>query len=58
VRDELVRESRARAHHILPDTGWVSYPIHGEEGVQGALDLFRLAYDRAVAQRGLPEIVE
>ncbi len=53
-----MRESRARAHHILPDTGWVSYPIHGEEGVQGALDLFRLAYDRTVAQRGLPEIVE
>ncbi len=56
VRDELVREGRAQAHHILPDTGWVSYPIRGEEGIHGALDLFRLAYDRAVAQRGLPAI--
>ncbi len=54
VRDELVREGRAQAHHILPDTGWVSYPIRDEEGIRGALDLFRLAYDRAVAQRGLP----
>ncbi len=56
VRDELVREGRAQAHHILPDSGWVSFPIRGEEDIQGALDLFRLAYDRAVAQRGLPAI--
>jgi len=54
VRDELVREGRAQAHHILPDSGWVSLPIHDEEGIRSALDLFRLAYDRAVAQRGLP----
>ena len=49
VREELVREGRALPHHVLPDSGWVSYPIRGPADVPGALALFRLAYDRAVA---------
>src|SRR5271165_5618619 len=47
VREELVREGRALPHHVLPESGWVSYPIRGAEGVPGAIALFRLAYDRA-----------
>ena len=48
VREELVREGRARPHHVLPDSGWVSYPIRGEADVPGAIALFRLSYERAV----------
>ena len=48
VREELVAAGRAELHHVLPDTGWVSYWIRRPEDVAGALDLFRLAYDRAV----------
>jgi hypothetical protein len=55
IREQLVREGRARPHHVLPQSGWVSYPIRSEADVPGAIELFRLAYDRAVAQRGLPE---
>jgi hypothetical protein len=55
VREELVREGRALPHHILPESGWVSYPIRAATDVQGAIDLFRLAYERAVVARGLPE---
>ncbi len=51
VREELVREGRAMHHHILPQSGWVSYPIRGEADLPGALALFRLAYDRATARR-------
>jgi hypothetical protein len=51
VREELVREGRALPHHILPESGWVSYPIRGASDVQGAIDLFRLAYERAVAAK-------
>jgi hypothetical protein len=49
VRDELVSEGRAMPHHIFPDTGWVSYQIDGEATAPGALALFRLSYERAVA---------
>ncbi|MDB5058277.1 MAG: hypothetical protein JWO59_1749 [Chloroflexi bacterium] len=55
VREELVRDGRALSHHVLPESGWVSYPIHDDASIEGAISLFRLAYDRAVASRGLPE---
>ncbi len=47
VREELVREGKAMPHHILPQSGWVSYPIRDVSAIPGALDLFRLAYNRA-----------
>ncbi len=47
VRKELVAAGKARLHHILPDTGWVSLPLGGAESLVGALELFRLSYDRA-----------
>lgn len=50
VREELVRDGRALPHHILPLSGWVSYPIRDAAAVPGALALFRLAYDRAAAR--------
>jgi len=52
VREELVEAGRARVHHVLPQTGWVSYPIRGEGDVEGALDLFRLNYARLTANKG------
>jgi Family of unknown function (DUF5519) len=47
IRDELIAEGRAQAHHVLPDSGWVSFPIKGEEDVEAVIELFRMAYDRA-----------
>ncbi len=41
----------ARIVHALPQSGWVSYPIRDEGAVGGAIVLFRLAYERATAQR-------
>ena len=46
VREELVAAGKAREHHVLPQTGWVSYRIRGEEDVAGALELFRKNYER------------
>jgi hypothetical protein len=48
VRDELVADGRARPHHVLPDSGWVTAPIDPDD-VGAVIDLFRLAYDRATA---------
>ena len=53
VRKELVEAGRARLHHVLPRTGWVSYPIRGEDDVEGALELFRLNYERLTAREGV-----
>ena len=50
VRRELVAAGKAQLHHVLPQTGWVSYQIRRPEGVAGALELFRLNYERLTAR--------
>ena len=58
MRKELVGAGKAREHHVLPRTGWVSYPIRGEGDVEGAVELFRLSYERLTARdlgRRIPE---
>lgn len=51
VRDELVKAGRAMPHHIFPNTGWVSYEVDDEASLPGAIALFRLSYERAMAAR-------
>jgi hypothetical protein len=46
LRDELVAAGRAHPHHVLPDTGWVSFRIRTPEDVDRAIALFRLNYER------------
>jgi len=46
VREQLVREGRAREHHVLPGSGWVSFSIRGVADVPRALELLRMNYDR------------
>jgi Family of unknown function (DUF5519) len=46
TREELVAAGKASLHHILPKTGWVSYYIKGPEDVAGAVELFRMNYER------------
>ena len=53
MRKELVASGRARVHHVMPESGWVSYLIRGEEDVAGALELFRKNYDRLTARKGV-----
>lgn len=49
VAEELVAAGRAQPHHVLPDSGWVSRRITGDDDVSDVVELFRLSYDRAVA---------
>jgi Family of unknown function (DUF5519) len=51
VRDALVAAGRARRHHVLPDTGWVSVPLHTEADAGAVIELFRMNYDRVMAAR-------
>jgi hypothetical protein len=46
VRRDLVSSGRAEAHHTLPLTGWVSVRLRTEHDIPGAVDLFRLNYER------------
>jgi len=41
-----VAAGRAEHHHILPDSGWVSVRIRGDDDVRVVVELFRLNYDR------------
>ena len=47
VRDVLIGEGRARPHHVLPDTGWVTVPIRTAADLEDAIQLFRMNYDRS-----------
>jgi hypothetical protein len=51
VRDELIAAGKAERHHVLPESGWVSFWIRGEGDADRAIELLRIAYDRAIAQR-------
>jgi hypothetical protein len=47
VRDELIAAGRARPHSAMPDSGWLTIPIRTQSDLRGAVDAFRLSYDRA-----------
>lgn len=51
VRDELIEAGRAAPHHVMPDSGWVSFRIDGPGEVDAAIALFRLNYERITAPR-------
>ena len=48
IRDELVAAGRARPHHILPNSGWVTVPMRTAAEVANVITLFRQNYERAV----------
>jgi hypothetical protein len=56
VRDELIAAGRARPHHVLPDSGWVTVPMRTASEVANVIDLFRQNYERAAGRQpaGIP----
>lgn len=46
VRNDLVESGRAEAHHVFPESGWVSYRMHDQSDVARVIALFRLNYER------------
>ena len=46
VREELVAEGKAQPHHILPESGRVSYAIRDAADVPAVIALFRLNFER------------
>ena len=46
IRDDLVAAGRARPHHILPESGWITVPMRTDADVANVIELFRQNYDR------------
>lgn len=44
IRDELIAEGKALPHHLLNETGWITFYIRSETDVQAAVWMFRLSY--------------
>lgn len=52
VRDEIVKAGLAQPHHILPETGWVSFYLREESDVEKGIALLRRSYEIAMKQKG------
>ena len=50
VHDELIAAGKALPHHVLPDSGWVSFHITGGDDVEAAIALLRRSYELIVEQ--------
>jgi len=46
THDEVIAAGRARPHHVLPDTGWVSCFMSGPDDAPGVIELFRMQDER------------
>ena len=47
LRDELIAAGRARPHSAMPNSGWLTVPVRTAADLAGAVEVFRLAYERA-----------
>ena len=51
VRDEIVAAGLAEPHHVLPESGWISFYIEAPDDVEKAIGLLRRSYELATHQR-------
>ena len=51
VREEIVAAGRAQPHHVLPESGWVSFYLRQEADVEQAIALLRESYEIARKQK-------
>ena len=51
IRDESVAAKEAEPHHILPETGWVSFYLREEADVERAIALLKRSYEIALKQK-------
>jgi luciferase-like monooxygenase len=49
-RDELIAAGKARPHHVLPDSGWVTVPMRTTADVTTVIELFRRNYERRASR--------
>ncbi len=42
---------RAEPHHVLPDSGWISFYLNESTDIEKAIGLFRQSFELAEKQR-------
>jgi hypothetical protein len=52
IRNELVESGKVLPHHVLPESGWISFYIKKEEDINTAIELFKLSYETALKKIG------
>lgn len=51
VRHELIAAGKAEPHHLLSDSGWISFYLRTPEDVEKALELLQISYNLAAKQK-------
>ncbi len=51
VRNEIVAAGLAEPHHVLPESGWISFYIRASDDVDKAIALLRRSYELAIHQQ-------
>jgi hypothetical protein len=52
IRNELVESGKVLPHHVLPESGWISFYIKEDDDVTYAIELFKLSYETALKKTG------
>jgi hypothetical protein len=52
LREALVADGEAEHHHVLPDSGWISFYLNHTGEVADAIRLFKLSYLQKTRRRG------
>ena len=55
VRDEIVTAGLAVPHHVLPESGWVSFYMREAADIGRAIELLRRSYELAAGRAGKTE---
>lgn len=51
LRNQIVEAGRAEPHHILPDSGWVSFYLRQPTDIESAIELLHESYEIALQQK-------
>jgi hypothetical protein len=51
VKEELIAAGKVQNHHVLPESGWISYRIHSHEDIEQAVTLLQRSYNLAIASK-------
>lgn len=54
VGKKLIAQGKASPHHFIPQSGWLTYYIEGPDGAAGAVELFRMQYERMTSYLDKP----
>jgi len=54
IRDEIVKAGEANPHHVLPESGWISFYLKEDQDMERAIDLLDRSYRIALKQKPKP----